>query len=124
MNCEMEARATVNPTEDLEKVTRALSNVFDYEDLIIGVDQVTVTGEISCLHMLKESLEARKIRETARRILMKGTKENRIYFKLSKQAAFAGKVNLLTDELSALGEIDVVVKCENTEKFTDWICGY
>jgi hypothetical protein len=36
MKCKIKARAMVNPTEDLEKVTEALSNMFDYEDIEIG----------------------------------------------------------------------------------------
>lgn len=124
MNCKIEAKTIVNPTEELDKVIEALSNIFDFDELIIKENQVKVCGELSCLDNVKDSFEARKIRETARKILIKGLQNNHVHFKLSKQAAFAGKVNLLTDELSALGEIEIDVGCENPEEFVDWICSY
>jgi len=49
MNCKVVARATVNPTEDLDKIIESLSNVFHYADIVIGEDSVTVTGDTSCL---------------------------------------------------------------------------
>ena len=48
MNCKVEARAMVHPTENLNKVIEALSNIFDYDDLL-SENQVTVTGSYSSL---------------------------------------------------------------------------
>jgi Uncharacterized protein conserved in archaea len=63
MNCKIVARAPVNPTEDLDKIIEALSNIFDYDDILISDESVTVTGNVSCLLPLKEFLE----RETDQR---------------------------------------------------------
>ena len=125
MNCKVVARATVNPTEDLDKIIETLSNVFNYADIVIGENSVTVTGDTSCLVPFKEFLEKRKIRETARKMILKGWSEESkvITLKLSKQAAFAGMVNLVEDDLSPLGEIEVQISTENVEKFTSWLCG-
>ena len=57
MNCKVVARATVNPTEDLDKIIETLSNVFNYADIVIGENSVTVTGDTSCLVPFKEFLE-------------------------------------------------------------------
>lgn len=57
MNCKVEARAMVHPTENLNKVIEALSNIFDYDDLLITENQVTVTGSYSSLIFLKNSLK-------------------------------------------------------------------
>ncbi|MBP1945252.1 RNA-binding domain-containing protein [Methanobacterium petrolearium] len=124
MNCKMEAHAKVHPTEDLDKVIEAFSNVFDYDDLIITEDQVTVTGSSSTLRPVKEFLEKRQIRDTARKILIKGLEPdlNEINFKISKQAAFAGIINLVEDDLSPLGEIELTIKTKNPEEFIDWLC--
>ncbi|BDZ71192.1 RNA-binding domain-containing protein [Methanobacterium petrolearium] len=120
----MEAHAKVHPTEDLDKVIEAFSNVFDYDDLIITEDQVTVTGSSSTLRPVKEFLEKRQIRDTARKILIKGLEPdlNEINFKISKQAAFAGIINLVEDDLSPLGEIELTIKTKNPEEFIDWLC--
>ncbi|BDZ68441.1 RNA-binding domain-containing protein [Methanobacterium ferruginis] len=126
MNCKMEAKTDVNPTEDLEKVIGALSNIFDYDDLVISEDQVTVTGDISCLYPFKEFLEKTQIRDTARRMLLKGldSATKRINLKLSKQAAYAGKINLVDDDLSPLGEIELVIETEDPEEFIGWLCDH
>ncbi len=126
MNCKMEAHTTVHPTEDLDKVIEALSNVFDYDDLIITEDQVTVTGSSSTLCPVKEFLEKRQIRDTARKILIKGLKPdlNEINFKISKQAAFAGLINLVEEDLSPLGEIELTIKTKKPEEFIGGLCDH
>ena len=126
MNCEMEARATVNPTEDMDKVIEAISNVFDYDDLIITEDQVTVTGSSSALNRVKDFLETRQIRDTARKILLKGLNDDfhEIKLKISKQAAFAGRINLVEDDLSPLGEIELTIKTQTPEEFIGWLCDH
>lgn len=126
MNCKIVAKAPVNPTEDLDKVIMALSNVFDYDDILISEESVTVTGNTSCLFPFKEFLEKRQIRDTARRMILKGLDETSetINLKLSKQAAFAGRINLVDNELSPLGEIKVKITTSNVEEFTNWLCGH
>lgn len=126
MKYEMEAKAMVNPTENLNKVIEALSNIFDYDDLLITDDQVTVTGSSSSLIRFKEFLEKRQIRDTARKILTNVLNHelDGIEFKISKQAAFAGRVNLVEDDLSPLGEIDVIIYTENPEELICWLCDH
>lgn len=122
MNCKIRARSRVNPTEDLQKVIKSLSNVFEYDELELGEGYVEISGEVSCLGPLKELLEKGRIRDTARKILLKGRSPGEITFKLSKQAAYVGKVNLVENELSSLGEIEVTIKAENTDEVIDWLC--
>lgn len=126
MNCKIVAKATVNPTEDLDKVIGALSNVFDYDDILIAEESVTVTGNTSCLLPFKEFLEKSQIRDTARKMILKGWDEESktINLKLSKQAAFASRINLVDDDLSPLGEIEVKITTENVEEFTNWLCAH
>ena len=126
MNCKITAKASVNPTEDLDKVIEALSNVFDYDDILISEESVTVTGNVSCLIPLKEFLEKRQIRDTARRMILKGWNEESktINLKLNKQAAFEGLVNLADGDLSPLGEIELEIHTDNIEEFADWLCAH
>ncbi|MDY9922369.1 RNA-binding domain-containing protein [Methanobacterium sp.] len=126
MNCEIVAKAPVHPTEDLDKVIEALSNVFDYDDILIAEESVTVNGNTSCLFPFKEFLEKRQIRDTARKIILKGWDEESktINLKLSKQAAFAGMINLVDDDLSPLGEIEVKITTTDVEEFANWLCAH
>jgi len=122
MNCKIRARSLVNPTEDLQKVIQSLSNVFEYDELELGEGYVEISGGTSCLLPLKEYLEKNRVRDTARKILLKGTSPGEITFKLSKQAAYVGKVNLVEDDLSSLGEIDVTIRAYDTDEVMDWLC--
>jgi predicted RNA binding protein with dsRBD fold (UPF0201 family) len=122
MKCKIEAETCVNPTEDQDKVIKALSNVFDYDKLEIEKNYVIISGGCSTLAHLKEFLEKKKIRDTARKIFFKGTTNNKIRFKLSKQAAYAGRINLVEENLSLLGEIEVEIKTEDPEKAIEWLC--
>lgn len=126
MKCEIEAKTIVNPTENLNKVIEALSNIFDYDDLVITDNQVIVTGSSSSLLRFKEFLEKRQIRDTARKILSSvlKNKSDEIKFKISKQAAFAGRINLVEDDLSPLGEIEVIIYTENPEELICWLCDH
>lgn len=122
MNCKIRARSRVSPTEDLQKVIKSLSNIFEYDELELGEGYVEVSGEVSCLLPLKEYLKKGRIRDTARKVLLKGISNGKITFKLSKQAAYAGKVNIVDKELSTLGEIDVTISTDNTDEVIDWLC--
>lgn len=121
MECEIYAKADLNPTEDVDKVIKALSNLFDYEEIVIEKDFVCVLGGNEFINNFKEELVQRKIRGAARKMMLKGIYANTIQFNLSKQAAFVGVPNFVENNLSPLGEIEVKIKTSNVEKFIDWI---
>lgn len=124
MNCEVYAKAEVYPTEDLDKVIKALSNIFNYDDIEIGDDYVCVSGKKESIVDFKEDLKDRKIRSVARKMMIKGIHANKISFNLSKQAALAGIPNFVEDYQSPLGEIKVEIKTDDVEKFIDWIAPF
>ena len=121
MISKFQARTPVHRTEDVQKVVESLNNVFWYDNIIIEESEIIISGSLKGLENLKESLEKRKVRETARKILEKGIYKNYINFKLSKQAAFAGTPVLLDRGLSPLGEIEVKVETDDIEGFIDWL---
>ena len=121
MKCEMKAKTPLNPTEDVDKVIKSLSNMFDYEELEIGNDYLLITGGEDSLIKLKEALKQRRIRNTARKILFKNAHDQIVIFKLNKQAAFSGVVNFSEDNISPLGEINVKIEVSNVEQFIDWL---
>lgn len=121
MNCEIYAKVSVNPTEDMDKVIKAIANVIEYDEIEIGDDYVCVSGGIETVKNLKDELRERKIRGAARKIMLKGITAGKIHFRLSKQAALAGTLNLVEDSLCPLGEIDVEIKTDDPDKLIDWM---
>ena len=118
MNCSLHVYSEVNPTEDPQKVEIAISNLFPIGELETGTSKVSLTGDISSLEKLKEILEKRRIRSTARSLMQVG--ENKIEFLLSKQAALVNVVNVVEDE-SPLGEIKVEITTTDVESLLDWL---
>ncbi len=121
MKCEIWARADVNPTEDRDKVIEAISNLLDYYEIEVGDDYVCASGEMETIKNLGEELKERRIRGAARIMMLKGSGKGIIQFKLSKQAAYAGVLNLVEEHLSPLGEIEVTIKTRDTQKLIDTI---
>lgn len=121
MKCKMTAKARINPTEDVDKVIKAISNIFEFDELEIGDDYILVTGDKESLRDLRESLKSRKIRDTAERMFIKGSEGDKIFFSLSKQAALVSIPNFVDREMSALGEIDVTIETDDVESFIEWL---
>ncbi|HPX78649.1 MAG TPA: RNA-binding domain-containing protein [Methanobacterium sp.] len=120
MKCEFTAQTPINPTEDTDKVMKTLSNMFDYDEVVMAGDYISVNGGMDSLLKLKDALEVRRIRNTARKMLINGSYDGVIYFKLNKQAAFSGTVNF-TEGDSPLGEIRVKIETDDVEGFIDWL---
>ena len=121
MKCKMTAKARINPTEDVDKVIKAISNIFEFDELEIGDGYILVTGDKESLRDLRESLKSRKIRDTAERMFIKGSEGDKIFFSLSKQAALVSIPNFVDREMSALGEIDVTIETDDVESFIKWM---
>ncbi|MBI5680751.1 MAG: hypothetical protein HZC47_07665 [Methanobacterium sp.] len=121
MKCEIYAKCDVNPTEDIDKVIKALSNLFDYDEIIIEENFVSILGGSESINNFHKELVQRKIRGAARKMMLKGMGTNKIQFSLSKQAAFVGVPNFVETVYSTLGEIEVEIRTSNVEKFIDWI---
>jgi predicted RNA binding protein with dsRBD fold (UPF0201 family) len=123
MKCKMTARARVNPTEDLDKIIKAISNILEFDEVEIGDGYVAVTGGKESLLNLRESLKTRLIRDTAERMFIKGAEGDIITFSLSKQAALVSTPNFVDREMSALGEIDIIIETDEVETFIKWMTG-
>ena len=123
MKCKMTARARVNPTEDLDKIIKAISNILEFDEVEIGDGYVAVTGGKESLLNLRESLKTRLIRDTAERMFIKGAEGDIITFSLSKQAALVSTPNFVDREMSALGEIDIIIETDDVETFIKWMTG-
>ncbi len=120
--------AQLRPTEDEGKVMQSILNVFD-PDTVEKVDMGdyvlirAVSERISSLQKLHRLLRSQEILEAARAYLLKNAKGNRVSITLHKQAAYQGKVSLLTwDDESPLGPIKVTIEYTgDVKELIDWL---
>jgi len=119
--------AEVNPTEDVEKVRRAVENVFGNVEFEVkpqkqGSILVGKTKGLDGLTKLQNLLRREKIRAAARAVLFKGLREKSVTFCLNKQAAFVGHVSFSESGAeSPLGPIKVEICCDNPRELIDWL---
>jgi len=122
------AETPLNPTEDPEKVLRAIRNLLpNCAPTISRIDERHAKFEGSVARLedldnLKSLLRQEAIRDVARRLLFKSVSGSSIVVQLNKQAAFAGKVSFCEhyDE-SPLGPITLTITTENPEQLIDWL---
>ena len=121
--------AEVRPTEDREKVEKAIVNVLRGEIAYQGIDEwsgkIVIQGkDLSSLERLKMIVQRDRIRAAARSVLRRSVEDNRIIFFLNKQAAYAGHVSFSAPEgESPLGPIQVIIETEKIEQLIDWLAG-
>ena len=113
----MRVETPLRPTENPEKVVRALRNLFP--DLQIELTEHRIVGTTANLDRLRELIRNQRIRDTARRQFVAGRRENRTAVSLSKQAASVGVVNFAA--ASPLGDIAVEIESDDIEAAIDYI---
>jgi predicted RNA binding protein with dsRBD fold (UPF0201 family) len=117
----------INPTEDSEKVKRAIENVFGKVDFEIKPQQrgSLLTAEIKGLDgltKLQNLLRRERIRAAARGVLFEGLRGNSITFYLNKQVAFVGHLSFSEPVgESPLGPIKIEIHCDNPKELIDWL---
>jgi hypothetical protein len=127
---EVQARieTPLNPTEDPEKVLRAVHNLFpNCSPTVVRNDERHAKLEASMTRLedldnLKTIIRQEVIRDAARKMLLKSVSGSSIVVHLNKQAAFAGKASFCEryDE-SPLGPVTLTITAENPEQLIDWL---
>lgn len=119
--------APVKPTEDVEKVRRAVENVFSGELVVEseGGGYYRVVGfsnDLSSLSRLRDLIIAKQIRTAARSYLFKRALGNSIVILLHKQAAYVNSVSLVdSDRESPLGAIRIEIESDSVAEVVDWL---
>lgn len=116
MSMQITATAACHPTEDREKVRRALLNLFP--DLEIEDAGTSLVARSDNGDALREAILNQHIRDTARSVMLRGVRENSTRFTLNKQAAFMGKVSFIEGPV-ALGGIEVLIEDDRIEGIID-----
>ncbi len=120
--------AVINPTEDPEKVERAVRNLVgeavELRTVRVGELQ-TIVGEgegLECLRRLKHLLRVRMIRDAAREAMMRSISGNTLTIHLNRHAAYAGKASFTEPYGECpLGPITITIECESPEEVVEWL---
>jgi uncharacterized protein len=109
--------APVRPSEDEEKVRRAMRNLFP--DLVLRLEGDRLVGAGSSMARFGDLLRRHRIRDAARGQLIHGKRgENCTMFRLNKQAAFMERVSF-SDREAPLGDIRVRLEDESIDSVID-----
>jgi len=119
--------AEINPTEDIEKVKRAVENVFGNVEFEVKPKErgSTLVGKakgLDGLTKLQNLLRRERIREAARGALFEGLGEKSMIFYLNKQVAYVSHISFSRPEAeSPLDPIKVQIQCDNPRELIDWL---
>jgi len=106
-------KAELQPTEDPEKVTHAITNLIGTTPLTHDPDENIITGkieEINQLNDLRSRIAQDRIRTTIENTLTRWTNEDYLSFGLNRQAAYAGHVSLNLANEDPMGPIQVQIR--------------
>ncbi|MCW3996959.1 MAG: hypothetical protein NWF10_00075 [Candidatus Bathyarchaeota archaeon] len=117
----------IRPTESIEKVKRAVSNIFTNIKPIIKkrhnskILLAELEGEESLIRF-SDMLELDHIRDAARKALSKGISEKTIVFFLNKQVAFVNHISFSEEVAeSPLDPIRVKINCDKPKSLVNWL---
>lgn len=110
----------VHPTEDEEKVKKAVKNIFP--DAEIKILDGKLMAKAKDLKKFRELLRIQKILDTARSEIVRGRRGSEVTIYLNKQAATVSKVNF-ADEDAVLSPLKVRFRLMNVpfNRFLDYI---
>ena len=117
----------VNPTEDLEKVKRAVENVFGNVEFEVKPERrgsllIAKAHGMDGFTKLYNLLRRERIRDAARGVLFDGLSEKSIVFHLNKQVAYVGHLSFSKPVAeSPLGPIKVQIRCDNPQELIEWL---
>ena len=123
LSCKIEMFCTVNPSESIEKIEKAISNIFPYS--IIDNNNLLVNAqskELRSFEKIYQFIHNNKLQKNYLRSLEDHLQHNTTWFYLNKQAAFVEQIAICeeTDE-SPLGPIKVTLTSSNIDAIIDWI---
>ena len=123
IDCTIMVHASVNISEDPEKVKQAISNVILFDELDLEESFICAkSNDAASLEKIYETIHSKHLENIYRRNLEQNTNKNTTWFYLNKQAAFAGKIAICKEEdESPLGPIKVTLKSSNIERLTEWL---
>ncbi len=117
----LRVEAEVWPTESIEKVEKAVKNIFPNIDISISGGKLV--GESTDVQVLKKfhlALRIQRVLDAARSVMFNGMSGSRVVINLNKQAAFVGKVSFVEGE-TPLGPITATFEALDIECLIDYL---
>ena len=123
ISCKIEMFCSVNPSEDPNKIKKAISNIFPHstmktEDFSISAQ----SNDLKSLEKIYETIHTKQSQKIYRRNLEKNLENDTTWFYLNKQAAFVEKIVICEEaDESPLGPIKVILTSSYIDRIIDWI---
>lgn len=117
------AECDLYPSEDSEKVMRAVKNVVRNSEPAVQDRKIaSISKHPLALSKIHEQARSRAIMGVLRRVLEHNRIANSTWLLLNKQAAFAGVVSICEDEAeSPLGPIKITITSNRLDAIVDWL---
>ncbi len=117
MGIKIEIEAEIYPTEDVEKIRRAILLLFP--DAKLSVLPGKLAGKARSMEEFAKILREERIRDAARAVFLSSLKRyGTIEFELNKQAATVGKISFSVGNVP-LGNIKVRISGESLDSLID-----
>jgi|TARA_Y100000389_G_scaffold142648_1_gene140691 hypothetical protein len=123
LSCKIEMFCTVNPSESIEKIEKAISNIFPYS--IINNNNLTIhaqSKELRSFEKIYQFIHNNKLQKNYLRSLEDHLQDDTTWFYLNKQAAFVEQIAICEESNeSPLGPIKVTITSSNIDAIIDWL---
>ena len=123
LSCKIEMFCTVNPSESIEKIEKAISNIFPYS--IINNNNLSINAqskELRSFEKIYQFIHNNKLQKNYLRSLEDHLQDDTTWFYLNKQAAFVEQIAICEEsDESPLGPIKVTITSSNIDAIIDWI---
>ena len=123
LSCKIEMFCTVNPSESIEKIEKAISNIFPYS--IINNNNLTIhaqSKELRSFEIIYQFIHNNKLQKNYLRSLEDHLQDDTTWFYLNKQAAFVEQIAICEESNeSPLGPIKVTITSSNIDAIIDWL---
>ena len=124
LSCKIEMFCTVNPSESIEKIEKAISNIFPYS-IINNNNNLTIhaqSKELRSFEKIYQFIHNNKLQKNYLRSLEDHLQNDTTWFYLNKQAAFVEQIAICEEsDESPLGPIKVSITSSNIDAIIDWI---
>ena len=123
ISCKVEMFCSINPSEDPEKIKKAISNIFPYSTIKTETSLIIAQSkELKSFEKVFETIQSKQSQKIYRKYLEKNLENSTTWFYLNRQAAFVEKIAICEEaEESPLGPIKVVLTSLNIDGIIDWI---
>ncbi|MFQ5950651.1 MAG: RNA-binding domain-containing protein [Candidatus Geothermarchaeales archaeon] len=122
----VEASTVCHPTEDMERVKKAMLNIVDAPVEVEGTGERTYVLKSSAsgrrsADKIRFGFRSRMVLMVVRKHLKSRVEGNHTRFMLNKQAAYGGVISVSEEGESPLGPIWVTITSPEIRKLIDWM---